>query len=81
MNDIKKIKKLMRKFRIATLRNNFYKATENKEKWQEGDPEEKRPLCFQVGKIWHNGFYENGFFRIVGDKTKTEYKAEKWFYL
>lgn len=75
---VKKFGKIVRK---ATLDTNGRRAIENREKWQTGVPEENKCLSFRSKSIWHNGTYKNGAFYIVGDSTKTPYKANIWFYL
>jgi hypothetical protein len=78
---VKAIRKFMRVYRIKTLSWIYVRALENKASWQTGIPVEGVALSFRSKKVWHNGTYRNGSFYIVGDRTKTAYTADVWYYL
>ena len=54
-------------------------AEKHKEEWHAGIPEINKPLSFCVNKIWHNGRYVDGKFKIIGSDTYFE-TAEAWYY-
>ena len=55
-------------------------ALERKDSWRAGIPE-KENCCtvFKVNGKWHNGYYENGAFRIIGTDSYFQ-TVDVWYY-
>ena len=71
----------LRKFEKSKLKALKKYAVHRKSEWPRGTPPEEVAISFRSEKVWHNGFYKDGSFYIVGDTTKKQYSADKWFLL